>query len=94
MQFVWMMDQSAALDVEVLEMGNQANARPAFGFHLVEVFEAGKVSSSIGSSSFGSLLADGVSSTNVIDTGNLHGLGALLGMCEESKHGKKCNNQN
>jgi hypothetical protein len=41
-------DESASLDVEVFHMGDHANAGPAFGFHLVEVFEAGDVSSSIG----------------------------------------------
>jgi len=88
-----MMDHSAPLDLEVLEVGNQANTGPAFGFHLVEILETAKISSSIRTSCFSSLLADRVSSTNIVDTGNLLGLSALLGMCKQTKQGEEYNNQ-
>lgn len=82
-------DQSASFDVQVLEMGNEADAWPAFGFHLVEVFQACKVSSSIGSSGFSSLLADWIGSSNIVHTGNLESLGALLGSSKASQEGKQ-----
>lgn len=34
-------DQSAALDLQVLKVGDHADAGPAVGLHLVEVFHAG-----------------------------------------------------
>jgi hypothetical protein len=58
--------------------------------HLVEVFEAGEVGGGIGSSSFCGLLADGVGESEVVDAGNLHGLGALLGSGEAGEQGKDC----
>lgn len=66
-------------------MGDEADAGPALGFHLVEVLEAGEIGSAIGSSGFGSLLADGVGGTDVIHAGHLHGLGA--GLCV-GEHGE------
>jgi len=72
----------------MFHMGNHANARPAFWFHFVEVFEASKIGSSIRSTGFSSLFAYGVGSSNVISTGNLHGLSALLGSSEVSEEGE------
>jgi len=69
-------------------MSNHADARPAFRFHLVEVFETSKISSSVRSTSFSSLFADGVGNSDVINTGNLHGFSALLGSSEVSKECK------
>jgi hypothetical protein len=86
------MVESASLDVKVLSMGDQTNAGPAFGFHLVEVFKAGKIGGSIRTSGFSSLLADGVGGSNIIDTGNLHGFCALLRVSEEGEEGQKSNN--
>jgi hypothetical protein len=68
-------------------MGNHANAGPAFGFHLVEVFQASDVSSGISSCGFSGLLADGVGSSDIVDASDLQGFSALLGTSEE---GKKC----
>lgn len=79
---------SASLDVEMFHMGDHADAWPAFGFHLVEVFKAGKVSSGVWSSGFSGLLADWVSSSDIIDAGDLHGFGALLGTGEEGQEGQ------
>jgi len=70
-------------------VGDEADAGPAFRFHLVEVFEAGEVSSSVRSSSFSSLLADGVGSTHVVDAGHLHGLGALLCVGENGQESEQ-----
>ena len=84
---------SAALDIEVVHVSDQANAGPAFRFHLVEVFETGEVSSSIRSTSFSSLLADGVGSTNVINTGHLLSLCALLGVSEDSQKSEQGKNE-
>ena len=83
---------SAALDLELEFLGEPANAGPAFGLHFVDVFHAGEVGGGIGSSSFGSFLADGVGSSEVIDAGNLGWLGALLGSGEEGKEGEEGNN--
>lgn len=74
-------------------MSNHADARPAFGFHLVEVFEASEIGSGIGSSGFSSFFANGVGGANVINTGDLKGLGALLGMSEEGQKGEKNNHK-
>ena len=63
----------------MLKGSEEADAWPALGFHLVEVLEAGKIGGGVSSSSFGSLLADGVGGSDVVDTGDLEGLGALLG---------------
>ena len=82
------MRRSAALDLKVLEVCEEADAGPALRFHLVEVFEAGEVSSGIGSSSFSSLLADGVGSSDIINAGHLKGLGALLSSGKAGKQGK------
>lgn len=71
--------QSAALDLHVLEVGNHADAWPAVGFHLVEVFHAGEVSSHVGSSGFGGLLAGGIGSSHIVHTHDLLGLGAVVG---------------
>lgn len=60
-------------------MSEPANARPAFRLHLVEVFQALQVSSTVRSSGLGCLLADWVGDSEVIDAGDLKGLGALLG---------------
>ena len=62
----------------MFHMGDHADAWPAFGFHLVEVFKAGEVSSSVRSSGLSGLLADWVSSSHVVDAGDLQGFGALL----------------
>ena len=70
----------------MLHVGDHADAGPALGLHLVEVFHAGHVSDGIGSSSLGRLLADRVSSSEVVDTCDLHGLGALLGAGEVGEH--------
>jgi hypothetical protein len=72
----------------VFSVGNEADAGPAFGFHLVEVLEAGEVSGGIGSSGFGGLLADGVGDPYVVDASDLHGLSALLGSGEEGQDGE------
>lgn len=83
------MKRSAPLDVNFLEVCEEADAGPALRFHLVEVFHAGEVGSGIGSSSISSLLADGVGDSEVVNAGNLHGLGALLGGSEEGQKGKQ-----
>lgn len=80
---------SAALDGEVGFLGEQADAGPAFGLHLVEVFQAGQVGESVGSSSFGSLLADGVGSSEVIDALDLHGFGALVVSSDQAEEGEE-----
>ena len=46
----------AALDGEVEVLGEHANAGPALGLHLVDVFHAGQGGNHVGSSSLGSLL--------------------------------------
>lgn len=79
--------RSASLDVEVFHVSDHADARPALRFHLVEVFHAGEVGSGIRSSSLSGLLADGVGDPEVIDAGDLHGLGALLGSSEAGQKG-------
>jgi hypothetical protein len=89
---IMMVGGSASLDVEVLHMGDHADAGPAFGFHLVEVLETGKVSRSVRSSSLRRLLADGVGSAHVVHAGHLQRFSALLGMREESQHGEQSNN--
>jgi len=76
----------------VLRLGNHADAGPAFRFHFIEVFQTGEVSSSIGSSGFSSLFADGVGKSEVINTGDLHGFGALLSSSETGEEGNECNN--
>ncbi len=40
-------DGSAAFDGQLGFLGEPANAGPALGLHLVEVFQAGKVGSSV-----------------------------------------------
>ena len=70
--------RSAAFDLDVEFLAEPANAGPALGLHLVEVFHAGEVSSGVGSSGFSSLLADGVCGSEVINAGDLHRFGALL----------------
>jgi hypothetical protein len=73
----------------VLHVCDHADAGPAFGFHLVEVFEAGEVCGGVGSSGFSGLLANGVGCTDVVDAGHLEGLRALLGVGEEGEQGKQ-----
>jgi hypothetical protein len=64
-------------------MGKKADAWPAFGFHFVEVFHACEISSSITSSSFGSLFANWVGTSEIINASDLHGLSALLAASED-----------
>ena len=75
-------------------MSEPADAGPAFGLHLVEVFKAGKVSSGIGSSGLSGLLADGVGSSEVINASDLHGLGALVGSCGSGEDSEECEEGN
>ena len=60
-------------------VGEPADAGPALGLHLVEIFEAGQVEGGVGSLFLGGFLADWVGLSEVIDAGDLPGLGALLG---------------
>jgi len=69
-------------------MGEEADARPAFGLHLVEVLQALQVSSSVRSSGFSSLLANGVGKSEIIDAGDLEGFGALLRVGEAGEAGQ------
>lgn len=75
--------------MEVFKGGEEADAGPAFRFHFVEVLEAGEVSRGIGSSGFSSFLADWVGGSDVVDTGDLEGLGALLGRGKAGKQTKE-----
>ena len=68
-------------------MGEPADAGPAFRLHLVEIFQAGEVSSGVGSSGFSGFLADGVSGSEVINASDLHGFSALLGSGEAGEEG-------
>jgi len=81
--------ESASFDLEVLHLGDHADAGPTFGLHFVEIFQTGEVSSGVWSSSFCSLFADGVGKSEVIDAGNLHGFGTLLGGSEASEEGNE-----
>jgi hypothetical protein len=85
--------RSAAFDGELGLIGEPANARPAFGLHLAEVFHAGHIGSSVGSSSFCGLLAHGVGLSEVIDASDLFGLGALIGSDEADKECEQGGNQ-
>ena len=87
-------DGSAALNVDVFHVGNHANAGPALRFHLVEVFHAGQVSSSVSSCGLSSFLAHRVGCAEVIDTGDLRCLSALLGSSEHCEESQNCNHQN
>ena len=71
------MKRSASLYVDVLQAGKVANASPAFGFHFIEVFHAGQISSGVGTSSLSSFLAYRVGQSEIISTSYLHGLRAL-----------------
>ena len=66
----------AALDGEVEVLGEHADAGPALGLHLVDVFHAGQGGNHVGSSSLGSLLANGVGSSEVVNAGDLQFLSA------------------
>ena len=79
---IWLLEyRSIALFDGQLELVSEpADAGPALGLHLVEVLQAGQVSCGIGSSSFGSFLADGVSSSEIVHAGDLHRFGALVGL--------------
>lgn len=85
--------RSAALDGELGFVGEPADAGPALRLHFLEVFDAGEVGSGVGSSGFGSLLADGVGGSEVVDTGDLLGLGALIGDGEASQEGEESSNE-
>jgi len=76
----------------VLQLGNHADAGPAFGLHFIEVFQAGEVGSSIGSSSFSSLFADGVGKSEIVNACDLHGFSALLGSSEAGEECNECKN--
>lgn len=80
------MDRSASLDLDMINVGDQTDAGPALGLHLVEVFHAGHVSHCIGPSSISGLFAGGVGASEIVDAGDLHGLSALLGTGKVSKH--------
>lgn len=80
------MDRSASLDLDMFHVSDHADAGPALGLHLVEVFHTGHVSDSIGSSGIGGLLAHGVCGSEIIDACNLHSFGALLGAGEVGEH--------
>lgn len=86
----WMVKSgSASFDVEVVEVGDGADAGPAFRFHLVEVLHAGQVGGRIRSSGFRGLLAHREGGAHVVHAGDLEGLGALLGVGEEGEEGEE-----
>lgn len=74
-------------------MCDHADAGPAFRLHLVEVFQAAEVSSGVGSSGFGGLLADWVGGSHVVDAGDLQGFGALLGGGEDGQQGEQAEDE-
>lgn len=75
----------------MVQFSNKADARPAVGLHGVEVLETVQVGNHVGASLFNSLLADWVSSSDVIYTLDLFGLWAGVifegeGECEEAEY--------
>jgi hypothetical protein len=86
-------DQSASLDGDVELLAEPADAGPALGLHLVDVFHASEVAGEVGSSGFGGLLADGVGGPEVVDAGHLHGQGAGLGCGEAGQQGEQGSNK-
>ena len=77
----------------MLEMCEKANAWPAFGFHLIEVFQTGEVSRGVTSSSLSSLFTDWIRTSEVVDTSDLHRFSALLGAGEDGEQGQYSNDQ-
>lgn len=78
------------MDGQLGFVGEPADAGPALGLHFLEVFDAGEVSSSVGSSGLSGFLADGVGSSEIVDAGDLLSLSALLSDGEASQKGEKC----
>ena len=75
------MMRSATQNFPFIDLGNPADASPAVGSHLGEVFQAVKVNWDILSFFAGSLFADGVSFVDVVNAYDFLVVRAVIGKC-------------